>query len=228
MIGRAFPELQMSSCHLKGALPTPAFLADSLGQTVIIETGDSFMLEKTARHITVSMGSCSALAMYIMSGAQAASTVIPGSLARAIEIGKTIAHAQQEGKDPLRPLLDKTGGACLGSGKITDIDQEITGGFLKGKAILSNDYDVFELMYQNEYLAVKRNGKYIATTPDILMLLEQDSGSPITSESLQYGIQVNLVALPSPTLWQSPAGLAMVGPEYFGYETKYKPFNQIE
>ena len=38
MIGRAFPELQMSSCYLKGLKPTPAVMADCLGNTVVIET----------------------------------------------------------------------------------------------------------------------------------------------------------------------------------------------
>lgn len=227
MLGRAFPELQMSSCHLNDICPAPAFLADSLGKTVILESGDSFAIEKLARHLTVAMGSCSALAMYLMSGIEASTTVVPGSISQAIHIGEIIAQSQQEGKDPLKPLLKAMSGACLGSGKITDIDQVVSEGFLKGKVLVKNEQETFEVLYQNEYLMASCNGVCLATTPDILMLLEQESGTPLTSESLQYGIQVNLIALPSPPLWQTPKGLAAVGPRYFGYPVDYKPFKSF-
>lgn len=225
MMGRAFPELQMTSCNLNQIPAVPAFIVDRLGNKVVIETDSVMSLEKIARHVAVAMGSNAALSSYLMTGAQAASAVVPGSVSLAVKIGEVVSSAQKKGKDPLQPLLDLTGGVCVGSGKITDIDQKIYAGFLKGKVTICNDAQVLELFYQNEYLIAKSNGDYVATTPDIIMLIEQESGTPLTSESLQYGIKVNVIALPSPGLWQSEAGLDLVGPKYFGYNIEYKPFN---
>ena len=227
-IGRAFPELQMTSCHLKGVSTRPAFIADSLGNTIILEAINSQALERIARHATVAMGSSSALAMYLMTGAQAADSIIPGTVSQALAIGRTLSNSQKLGKDPLIPLLESTDGACLGSGKITDIDQKIVDGFLKGTVTIQSDSDCMELGYQNEYLIAKKNGKVVATTPDILMLIEQESGTPITSESLQYGIKVNLIALPAPELWQTAEGLKIVGPHYFGYNVTYQKFERSQ
>lgn len=223
-LGRAFPELQMSSCNLHRVLPTPAFLTDSLGNTVSIDARDSFALERLARNITIAMGSSSALAMYLMSGDRAASAVVPYSISKAIAIGKTMLYARKQGKDPMPLLLSIYQGLHIGSGKIVDIDQVVSDGFLRGTATILNDAFSIELIYQNEYLLAKRQGKVAASTPDILMLLEQETGTPITSESLQYGLKVNLIALPSPAIWQTPAGLALVGPRYFGYDFDYQPF----
>jgi DUF917 family protein len=58
------------------------------------------------------------------------------------------------------------------------------------------------------------------------MLFEQDTGKPVPSEALRYGLKVNLIALPAPNIWTSPAGLELVGPRYFGYEVDYQPINK--
>lgn len=226
MIGRAFPELQMCSCYLKGIPAVPAFLSDSFGNTVIIENGNSFDLERIARKVTVAMGSCSALVMHVMTGAQARNSVVSGSLSHAVNIGEEMSQSCANGVDPLQPLLKLTSGVCLGAGNIVDIDQVISDGFLKGKVTIRNEKETYEVFYRNEYLAVTSGGQYTASTPDILMLIEQQTGVPLTSESLQYGIKVNIIALPAPKIWQTLQGLQLVGPRSFGYDFDYHPVNQ--
>src|ERR1700722_12392311 len=66
MIGRAFPELQMSSCYLKNLKSTPAVMADCLGNTVVIQASNAETLEKIARSVTMAMGSSSAVGFYFM------------------------------------------------------------------------------------------------------------------------------------------------------------------
>jgi uncharacterized protein len=53
--------------------------------------------------------------------------------------------------------------------------------------------------------------------------MEEGSGTPITSEMLRYGLQVALLVLPAPEIWQTPEGLALVGPKAFGYDIPYQP-----
>ncbi|MFQ5729458.1 MAG: DUF917 domain-containing protein [Waddliaceae bacterium] len=212
-LGRAFPELQMSSCNLKGVSPSPAFLADTHGNVVVVKAKDAHDLEHRSREITVEMGSSAALCTYLMSGKQCQGSVIPGTLSRGIAIGKSL----RQGEDPVKALLDCADGIVLGHGMIVDIDQRIEEGFLKGAFSVHGDDNVLKVFYQNEYLAVFNEKEAIALTPDIIIPIEQDSGTPITSESLVYGLRVVLIAIPGPELWKTPEGLKLVGPQYFGY-----------
>ena len=212
IIGRAFPELQMSSCHLKGIKATPAVIADGLGNTIVVEASSSLQVERFCRTIAMEMGSSAAVSLYLMSGKEAKIGVISGSISKAIQIGSRMRMS-----DPLQGLLQESGGEFLGCGVIRDIDQRIDKGFLKGTVTIEGE-NRWRVAYQNEYLMVFQGEEAIAATPDIIVLLEQGSGKPITSETLSYGTRVNIVVLPAPEIWKCATGMALVGPKYFGYE----------
>ncbi|MBS4167675.1 DUF917 domain-containing protein [Parachlamydia sp. AcF125] len=226
LMGRAFPEVQMCSNRLLGLPPAPAFISDCLGNSVIINAQNSLTLEKIARQITISMGSWGLFADRPMTAQEAEKCVIHKSMSRALSIGKAHREAKAKGTDPLEAVLNLCKGLCIGTGKITDIDRTISKGFLKGSVAIQNKNDRLEICFQNEYLLAKCNGKILATTPDIIMLMEQETGEPITSESLRFGLKVDLIVLPSPSIWTTKQGLAVVGPRYFGYETDYLPIQK--
>lgn len=227
LMGRAFPEAYMTSTCLQGISPSPGFLNDSQDNVVVIHAKSNASLEKIGRHATMAMGSSSACCFYILHGAEEAKkSSVPKSVSKATAIGKTCREAKQKGKDPLESILNLCKGVLIGSGKISDIDRVISQGFLQGTVVIQNDHEKIEIIFQNEYLVAKYDGQIVATTPDILMLLEQETGTPITSEWLQYGLKVNVIALPSPEIWTSPEGLALVGPRKFGYEIEYKPISK--
>ena len=56
-MGRAFPEIQMSTFFIYGHDPSPGAIADDKGNVVIFKTVvDMYWLERFARHIAVDMG----------------------------------------------------------------------------------------------------------------------------------------------------------------------------
>lgn len=209
MIGRAFPELQMSSCFLNNLKSTPAVMVDCLGNRVLIETSDAKTLEKIARSVSVSMGSSCAVGFYLMKGSEVSGSVVEGSLSKAISLGKAL-----RGKD----LLEISGGTKIAQGTLIDIDQEVKDGFLQGSVTVLCGQEKVQVFYQNEYLLAKKGTEVLASTPDLLVLLDENSAVPLTSEMLRYGLQVSLIVLPAPEIWRTPAGLKLVGPEVFGYE----------
>lgn len=225
LIGRAFPELQMTSCTLKGVDCNPAILCDCLGNTVVIQGQNSATMERIARHATIAMGSRAGVAMYIMSGTTAKDTVVPQTLSGAIAIGKALLNARTEKRDPCEAILTHTGGIKLGTGIITDIDHQVAGGFLKGSIFITTPRgNIIQVHTQNEYLLATQNEEVLASTPDLIMLLEQEKGTPIPSANVQYGLRVDLIALPAPEIWTTEAGLKLAGPHYFNYNT---PFTSI-
>lgn len=224
IIGRAFPELQMSSAELMGINPCPSFIADCYGNAAMIMANDGLTLERIARAMTVQMGSEAAVIIYPMTGAQVKNGgVIAGSLSRVREIGNLVINARAEKKDPTLVLIDAMRGALLAQGMITDFDCAINDGFMRGTlTVASNSGQSVTIYYQNEYLVVRDQSCVIASTPDIIMLLEVDSGIPVTSERLTYGTRVNVIMLPGPDIWKTQKGLSLVGPRAFGFDFDYQ------
>ena len=221
MIGRAFPEAQMCSSHVCGINMFPVYMIDALGNIAILYPNDVYAFERIGRKVTIGMGSWSALAYQPLTPEQVDRCLIPKTISQAIAIGKSHRKAREIGNDPLETVLKICKGIYIGRGKIIDIDREISQGFVNGNVVIQEQSDCIELIFQNEYLIAKCNGKIVATTPDILMLLEQDTGTPITSESLQYGLKVNLIGIPAPKIWTTSPGLELVSPHYFGYDIDY-------
>lgn len=223
LIGRAFPQLHMCLPALMGISPSPAFLVDCKGNYVTVCAKSGLELENISRHVAIAMGSHCALASFLMNGNEAKKGVVPGSISRACTIGATILEARAQSVCPVDAVLRECKGVRLAQGIIADINHVIKGGFLQGEVCVhqtQGDHTV--IVYQNEYLLAKQNQKILATTPDILALLESDSGTPITSESLKYGLRVDLIALSAPDVWTTPEALELVGPQFFGYETTYR------
>lgn len=199
-IGRAFPKLQMSACTIAGIKPSPAYLADGFGNVEEILHEDPLMVESIARQKVISMGSRGAVVIYVMSGSQAKKTLVAGTISRAIELGS------------------KCPSQFLASGMIVDVDHSVTHGFLCGSACLHTEEGSYHLDYQNEFLRVRKGNQAVALTPDIITLIEQDSGLPITTSTLQYGLRVNLLVLEAPAIWRTEKGMELAGPKVFGYE----------
>jgi DUF917 family protein len=216
-IGRAFPELQMSSCHLFGIRPCPAYLADAMGNVISLDLPSAGDLERFCRRITIEMGSSAALLAYPMDGLEAKETLIRGSVTRAMAIGREMRQAS----NPIERLVQKHEARIVCEGVIVDIDQQIRDGFLRGSFSVMEGSERVVVHYQNEYLLAEKDGVPLVSTPDILIPLERETGTPVTSESLQYGLRVVLAALPSPALWRTERGLSLVGPEVFGYRVDY-------
>lgn len=217
-IGRAFPEMQMSSCNLFKVPANPAFIADSMGNALILKASDAHAMELIARSAIVAMGSSALVGIYMMDGKRAKKAVIKGSISLAMNLGRAIREAKEKGEEPMQALIDSYGAKVLGTGVIDHIEQCIEGGFLNGSVSVLTKEETISIAYQNEYLKAEISGETAALTPDIIALVDSESFLPITSEKLLYGTRVTVLTLPSPDIWMTLEGLELVGPAYFGYE----------
>lgn len=55
-------------------------------------------------------------------------------------------------------------------------------------------------------------------------MVDADSGEPIPTEEMRYGLRVMVITMPASPMLTAPEGLAVVGPQAFGYpeeEVKY-------
>lgn len=226
-MGRAFPELQMVTFTMHGIRATPMVMADDKGNSVLLHTVDNVWTERLARSATVQMGGASLIAFYAMDGATAKQAAVRGTVTLAADLGRTIREARTAHRSPIEDVRERLNGHRLFAAKVMDVDRRTVGGFARGEAVLEGvDADAgrsFRIQFQNEFLVAMEEDEVLVCTPDLIALLDADTGEPITTESLRFGFRVVGLGIPCDRKWRSPDGLALVGPRYFGYDIDYRP-----
>ncbi len=228
-MGRAFPELQMVTFTIGGASATPMAWIDEKGNCGILETPTNKWTEDIARAITMTSGGTLTIALFCMDAKTLKSYGVHGIVTRSEELGRAIRTAKEgaalEGLTPEEYFLKFTGGYKLFKGKIVDVLRETRGAFNFGKVVMegigedkgSQSY----VEFQNENLACTVDGQILATTPDLICLVDPDTFHPIPTDALKYGKRALVVGLKCFEMWREPAGLELVGPRYFGLDTDY-------
>lgn len=228
-MGRAFPELQMVTFTLCGVSATPMVLCDDKGNSIVLDTVSNAWTERLARAATIEMGGSALLAFYPMSGKVAKQAVVRGTLSLCAQVGETLRAARAAHGDPVAALAGLLGAQRLFHGRITDIERRTVGGFARGRATFQGVEDhkgqTMYLEFQNEFLIAQRGDDVLATTPDLISVVEADSGDPVTADSLKYGQRLVTLAWPCNPLWRTEEGIALVGPRYFKYDHDYRPLS---
>ena len=136
LMGRAFPELQMTTLGINGVKGQPAVLADEKGNTVTVRGIDDRWLERIARQATSVMGGYTILASYPCTGKQLKDFCIPDTPTLCEEIGRTMREAREQHADPIDAVLRVTKGFRLFRGKVVDVERKTDGMFVRGRAIV--------------------------------------------------------------------------------------------
>ncbi|MGI8553901.1 MAG: DUF917 domain-containing protein [Dehalococcoidia bacterium] len=248
-MGRAFPELQMSTYLIYGVSPVPAALADEKGNVVIFTgTISALKMERLARACCIEMGATAPYASPLMTGAEVKRTAIPRTLTLARHLGDAVRGARQAKRDPVSAALAITGGQVLFQGKVVDVERRIAPGFARGRLRLeglnASAGQHLEIDFQNENLiawlssdariAMEAGGgtvapvgreKPIAMVPDLICLVDSQTAEPITTEIVRYGLRAAVLGIPCSEKLRTPEALAVVGPRAFGYDLAYVPLS---
>ncbi len=230
-MGRAFPELQMVTFHLHGIAASPMMISDEKGNSVLFNTIDNVWTERLARAATVQMGGSAMDAIYPMTGEQLKRGSIPGIVTFTERIGQVLRLAKNAGADPVAAVLEVTEGVELFRGKVADIVRRTDGGFVRGLAEFAGMDDFagqrLRLEFQNENLIARTDDAVLATTPDLIVVLDAETGRPITTEGMRYGARGVIVGIRCHEQWRTPMGIETVGPRYFGYDLDYVPLEDL-
>lgn len=197
-IGRAYPRMDQNVLELAGLAPGPAVLADEHGRTVVIDHVDGAHLEELVRPVVAAFGGRAVSSDYPLTAGQAARHAVPGSVTRALELGRG------EGPDPLL------------TGKVSSVHRHADG---TGVLLEGTDADTGRLVLveaRSEFVAALEDGRTLALVPDVIALVDTRTGWAVPVEEVRYGLRVRLLALPSAPAWYTEAGLALGGPRAFG------------
>jgi uncharacterized protein len=233
-MGRALPELQMNTYMIDGLLPRPLLLEDGKQVTATLyDLPDALTAERYARALTWAMGGSAGLALTVLSGRQVREHGIAGTLSLAEALGSAMAGARRAHRPTVEGIAAVVPSMrCLFEGKVVDVERRTAAGFARGVITLEglgpNRGERLLVDFQNEYLIARRpggaaGGEVLLTVPDLLVLVEQESGRALGSEAVRYGLRVRVVGLPAAREMKTPRALAVVGPRVFGYDVDFRP-----
>jgi len=230
-MGRAFPELQMETFHVYGVPGTPMAIANEHGDVAILRTHDNKQMEWFARGITIRMGGSALIAEYSMDGATVRRASIPGTLSLGIGLGRAIREARERHQDVIAHLEGALRPTVYGAphvifeGKVEDVFRRTTEGFARGSARIRgfSRERVLNIEFQNEHLIATVEGEVLAVVPDLICILDLETGEPITTEGMRYGQRVRVITITPPEIMRTPEALAVFGPRAFGIDHDYRP-----
>ena len=227
-MGRAFPEAQMTSFAVKDFTCYPLVMADIRPNTVIIsEAADWKWLERIRRRACTELGAIAATCNPPRTGHEVKTGSHLHTVSKALRIGRTIRRAQAMHRDPVAALLTRERGIELLRGKVADVERQTTGGYLWGRLDIAG-LDAFagadmRIAFQNEFTVAWLNDQPCATTPDLICVLDEESGEAVGTEVVRFGQRVAVIALPAPPMLLSERGLELTGPRAFGHDLDFHP-----
>lgn len=168
-----------------------------------------------------------------MSGAEFKRTAVRGTVSMAMAIGRAVVTAPSRGVNPIEAMCEATQDTIYGraiplfEGKVVDVERRTREGFAVGQAVIHGlgRFRGSELVirFQNEHLVAIQDGEVIASVPDLICVLDHETGFAITTERIRYGQRVTVVGLPTPEIMRTDEALKVWGPRAFGYDIPFVP-----
>ncbi len=226
-MGRAFPSIFHTSFAVAGLTCDPFAMIDIRGNSVVISEGKDWLwMERISRAVSTEFGCRAFTCKAPRTGREVKEAGVLHTVSQAIAIGRAVQAARAAHADPVRAVIDSEGGTLLFHGKVRDVSRRTTDGYLRGRVVIQGlDQDnghEFHIEFQNEFLVATHGGVVVATVPDLICVLDSNSGEAVGTEALRYGQRVTVIALPAPAVFLSPAGLRHGGPGAFGYDLVFQ------
>lgn len=215
-MGRALSWLDQTTYDVAGVDISPFVCTDSYGRTVLYEDVRGRAAERFIRSAAVEMGGWCAFAGYPMTVDRLRTAGIPGTMRRALDLGRTVESA--DAPTVVDALVDQHGARRVATGRVADARwRRLRDGGIGSVVIRASDASVVRVEARNEFLLVLVDGEIAACTPEIICLMRTRDGRPLQAEAvLAVGTEVDVVALPAPPRWTEPGFGDKVAPAAFG------------
>jgi len=232
--GRAVPELHQTLAAIKGISPFPMAICDDWGHKVYLVNAPTLhSAEAIGKNISVitkapdPLATC-AHAAYLMRMSLAKEVMVGDTMSYALKIGRAVRLAREQGKDPVSAVAKESGGKMLLKGIVKEVEWESSKGYMSGTThIVGEDKQQYSVWFKNENHLVLSGDKPICMSPDLIHILDSETGEPITNTKIQEGLNVSVLATANHP-FRTSEGIKGLCPEYFGLNYPYVPFETIK
>lgn len=229
--GRSVPELQHSTFYVKDIPMAPIALATQFGDAMIVkEIVNDMRAEDIVRAVAIASGNKVGVADHAITGKQLKGAIIPNALSYTLKLGEALRKAKENGEDVVQKVVEAGEGKILFRGIVKEWKVEETGGFIFGDIVLTGtgEYEghEYKVWYKNEHLVSYLDGKVDICAPDLICVIDNNTGMPVTNPNYENGMDLSVFVLPAPEIWKTERGLEVFGPRSFGFDFDYVPFNE--
>lgn len=231
-MGRAFPELQMTTYHLENLPAAPLVLIDgNYHLHSFLDKQDTFLLELNTRQIIGQQGGVGYFAGFSYPGSVLKRILLPGTLTFARELGECFLHADNY-RELFGLLLESTSNSFYGpvveifQGTVKTISTYESAKW-KAATLISPKGEELQLLFQYENLLAFKNGNVAASVPDLISAIDLSELKPVNNNEIFEGQRLALLGLPAPLRLRIRKALDVVGPQCFGYRTTYLPLEKL-
>ncbi|RKX75915.1 MAG: DUF917 domain-containing protein [Spirochaetes bacterium] len=230
--GRAIPEIPQTTPYLAGLPMWPISSTDRYGNHAIIEQSVGYeMVERMGKYIAAASFGLTGQAGFLIKGSEMKKVLIPGTLTKCLEIGRKIQVARKSGRDPVRDVIGYLNGWLLFEGKVTSKEPEDREDYFCGINTISGTKDFagkeMKIWFKNENHISWIDNKPYVTSPDMIIVVERQTGEPLTNTVISAGQNVAVIGLKAIEQFRSPKGLGILGPKHFDFDIEYKPIERI-
>lgn len=232
LVGRAVPEITHSTYYLNGLDAAPVIAANSFCETFVCE---GLHDDQRAEHVMRALCQVSANDIAAIDHAMPVKDIrhalIGGTISKAWALGKAVSAAKEEGADIAKVIADVGNGFVAFRGKVTAFEFDTIGGFSVGSVDLAGADDdegndaghTYQIGVKNENLVSYHDGEVDVTIPDLICVIDENTGDPVTNPHYEIGQSLVVIILPAPDAFLYPKGLATFGPAYVGVDAPYRP-----
>lgn len=220
---RTFPKLEMSVFALAGVPISPVIVVDAGGSLAVISAADDHTASSLTRSCLPSMGLVAMCSAYLLDVRQCIEIGSKRALTRCAELGAALRAVEPGPAENYAAFLDLCDGHILFTGVVLEAVQSLDGGFAKGTLSLeSSDRErSMRVDFQSENLVATEEGVPVVTVPDLINLIDVDTGTVLQSPDVVVGQHVHVLASPVDARWHTEEGLACVGPRAFGFDLDF-------
>ncbi|MCE5209420.1 MAG: DUF917 domain-containing protein [Chloroflexi bacterium] len=222
--GRAIPEIQQTTPYLKGKDLCPISSVDLWGNVCIVKNAiNYFMSERIGKIISTSAYSLTGDAGFLMTGKDMRECIIPGTLTECYELGKLIRETREKNENPVQAIVKKLNAKLLFEGEVVNKETENKGGYYWGTTTVEKAGSKCKVWFKNENHMCWIDDKVVCTSPDMISLVNSETGEPITNPKMAVGMKVSVIGVGARKEFMNEKGIDILGPKYFGFDEEYKP-----
>lgn len=232
--GRAVPD-EMQGTPFINEIPSYPFTSvDQWGNVAVVpETANAYMLERVSKYLSIAGIHGTSIASTPISGEVMKRIIVPGTLTKSLAIGRAARLARESGEDPVDASVEAADGWRLFDGVVALKDWEDRGGYMYGNIFIEGTHNGapagLRIWFKNENHVSWLNGEPWVCSPDLISVVNSETGRGYTSTDIAVGDRVSIVGSRGLEVFRTEHALEHAfGPAYFGFpEVSYRPIEDV-
>ncbi len=230
--GRAIPEMSNGMYAIRNFPFLPIVYLDSWGNSSVTTDAVSHRaIERAGKYMSQASYGEMAEVCSPRLGKQIKEVIVRGSLSKAYSVGCAINRAAESRGDIVGAAAAAAGGKVVARGVIHSAKPQNSGGYYLGDYCIKGSGEFegkeYKIWFKNENHILWVDGVVHTTSPNLISLINLDTGKPLLNTYLANDIPVGVVISPSCENYRDPKAIAAFGPRAFGFDFDYVPYGTV-